>query len=268
MSRQQNSKPTIPSLTHLPPLSPLFNVACFLKSDLTKWSPEERESLKKEMKQMLETVKTTKAGLEKTYNTSLRIYKPSTERSEVHTRQKTHQQEQNAVKIPEPIICVPNEQARKYWDEVVFPYVRYPTKDDYDQLLESMDETPMNIDISLGEREEYPEYSIREKLADGIVNSEQRMITENDVEDDEVIKRMEECGIISRRQIQNINPRGRKDDEISRELRRMNRELAEKKRFINDCKRKMREYYEKVKNKRFEFEGLASDEKKYCFTQK
>lgn len=30
MSRQQNSKPTIPSLTHLPPLSPLFNVACFL----------------------------------------------------------------------------------------------------------------------------------------------------------------------------------------------------------------------------------------------
>ena len=211
--------------------------------------------------QMLEVAKTTRTGLEKTYNSQLKIYKTSTERTEVHTRQ-------NAVKIPDPIICVPNEPARKYWEEIVFPYVRYPTKDDYDQLLESMDETSIDVDVPLGERDEYAEYSIREKLADGIVDNEQHTFTENNVEDDEVMKRMEECGIISRKQIQNINPRTRKDDEISRELRRMNRELQEKRRFINECKQKMRKYYERVKNKRFEFDGLQSEEKKYSFASK
>jgi len=77
--------------------------------------------------------------------------------------------------------------------------------------------------------------------------------------------RLERCGLVTRRELDGITIQNRKDDEISRELRKMNSQLIEKRKFINDCRSKMKDFYEEVKGKQAFFEELIKEEKTYKY---
>ena len=82
------------------------------------------------------------------------------------------------------------------------------------------------------------------------------------IEDEEILDRLEECGIMTKEKINTIDPRKRKDDELSREMRKLNIELMEKRKYINECRRKMREYYYSIVEKKQEFDLLLIEERK------
>ena len=158
---------------------------------------------------------------------------------------------------PEPILCVPNPQAREYWDSVVLPYARYPNSDDFSVLM-TLDENGENINCELGKRPEVEKFNIGEKILEGIVGQKPTEIAdENTIKD-----RLESSGIVSKIDLQNINQHTRRDDEISRELRKLNKQLIEKRKFINRCKKKMMDYYNSVCEKGEEFEKLLDEESK------
>ncbi|ELP85385.1 hypothetical protein EIN_086670 [Entamoeba invadens IP1] len=261
MSRSSSSRVAVQQITTLPQIPLLMKISCSSLSNLKKWGDEDIDKLKKEVSTMLLAVTSMKDNLQTQYNATLRSYKPH--HPEPHTRQKPPAQQQNAVAVPEPILCVTNEPAREYWDNVVYPYVKYPKKKDYDDLLVLMDTNGENFDCPLGPRDDAKEFSVSEKLIEGIVDTNVDEYTRNMEDESTIRERLIATGITTHEELATINARSRKDDEISRELRKLNEQIIEKRKFINECRIKMQEYYKSVERKQFEFDGLQKEEKTY-----
>ncbi|EDR30055.1 hypothetical protein EDI_150270 [Entamoeba dispar SAW760] len=261
MSRNQGTRTPIQPLSYLPQLPVLVKISCSTLCHLNKWGEEDIERLKKELSAMLDSVISMKENLRIQYDSCLKDYKPH--HHENHTRQRPPVQQQNIVSAPEPILCISNEPAREYWENIVYPYIKYPSKEDV-VLLEPMEEEGEDINnCPLGRRDQVIEYSAREKLIDGLVETDTERFRK-DMEEESVVRgRLESCGIILQKEMNGINIHTRRDDEISCELRRLNAQLIEKRRFINECRKKMREYYKRVEGKQAEFDKLQKEEKSY-----
>ncbi|KAL7716763.1 hypothetical protein QTN25_005724 [Entamoeba marina] len=255
MSRNSVTRSVQP-INALPPLPAYVAISCNSRSCLGKWNEEDTKKLKKDLQSMLINVTLLRESLQTQFDNTLSPYR--SHHSEGHSRTKlVHQQTQQ--RVPEPILCVPNEHAKSYWD-AVYNYIRYPKESDYNELLVPIEESGENIDVPLGKRENAGTFSIKEKIIEGIVG--EKML---EVQEDEYVvrERLEECGIVNQNELNRVNASTRRDDEISRELRRLNSQLIGKQKFINECKRKMRDFYDRFKDKDLVFEGLRSAEKSF-----
>ena len=226
---------------------------------LAQWSPADLRRLHDELQCMSMNIAVNREKLDSLYNNTLRQYQSHHRDAHSRTAPSTAHSTQ---KVPDPILCVQNPAARSYWTDTIYPYVRYPTADDYNERLMQMAEEGEDIDCPMEvTRPGVEPYQAAQKAVQAIYSD--TAFTEEAEMEKTVRERLEECGIVSEVELSRITQTTRQDDEISVQLRRLNRQIIEKRHFINQCRQRMTDYYKENKGKADIFDELVREEKTY-----